>query len=156
MPIKHVIFTSQYSACERPGWRNWAVISITDINFADAPLQPGWLDVLRLKFDDFSQPSDDGYVLMGDLQARAINQFVRRVHDDSRCEGVLVHCWAGISRSAAVAKWIAERHGLSFPAEYDEYNKHVYTTLREQHLLKESGDNGHMDKLMNFLRQHAD
>ena len=45
MAIKYVIFCSQQSACERPSWRNWAVISITDINFADAPLQPGWLDV---------------------------------------------------------------------------------------------------------------
>jgi predicted protein tyrosine phosphatase len=135
MPIKHVIFTSQLSACERASWRNWVVISITDINFADAPLQPGWLDVLRLRFDDISEISDDEYVRIGDVQARAIIQFVRRMHDDSRVEGILVHCWAGVSRSAAVAKWISERYGLSFPADHECYNKHVYNLLRSEHSL---------------------
>ena len=134
MAIKYVIFCSQQSACERPSWRNWAVISITDINFADAPLQPGWLDVLRLKFDDISDISHDGYVRMGDLQARAIIQFVRRMHDDTRIEGILVHCWAGVSRSAAVAKWISESYDLSFPKDYEYHNKHVYDLLRSEHL----------------------
>jgi predicted protein tyrosine phosphatase len=152
--LKHVIFTSQQSACSRPAWSNWAVISITDVGTDDARLQHGWHDILRLGFDDIDHHVD-GYVMCGEFHARAIIEFVTRCNDE-KVEGILVHCYAGISRSAAVAKWIAERHGLSFPADYDEYNKHVYTTLREQHLLKESGDGGCMDKLMNFLSQHAD
>jgi predicted protein tyrosine phosphatase len=135
MPIKHVIFCSQQSACERAAWRNWAVISITDIDFADAPLQEGWLDVLRLKFDDIAEISHEGYVRMGELQARAIIQFVMRMHDDKRCEGILVHCWAGVSRSAAVAKWISERYQLSFPKDYEYANQHVYMLLREEYMI---------------------
>jgi hypothetical protein len=93
--------------------------------------------------------------MCGEFHARAIIEFVTRCNDE-KVEGILVHCYAGISRSAAVAKWVSERHGQSFPAEYAEYNKHVYTTLLEEHLLKESGDGGCVDKLKSFLRQHAD
>jgi predicted protein tyrosine phosphatase len=135
MPIKHVIFASQHSACERPAWRNWAVISITDLNFADAPLQEDWLDVLRLKFDDISEMDHDGYVRMDELQAHAIIEFARRMHEDERCEGILVHCWAGVSRSAAVAKWISEKYGLPFPKDYEYANQHVYKLLRAEHSL---------------------
>ncbi|WP_283742988.1 hypothetical protein [Sideroxydans sp. CL21] len=135
MTIKHVIFVSQQSACERAAWRNWSVISITDINFVDAPLQSGWQDVLRLKFDDISEINHDGYVRMGELQARAVIEFVQRMNEDKRCEGILVHCWAGVSRSAAVAKWISERYRLSFPKDYAYANQHVYMLLREESLL---------------------
>ena len=134
MPVKHVIFTSQNSACERPAWRNWAVISITDVGTNDAQLNQGWLDVLRLGFDDIDHEIA-GYVLMGDLHARAIIQFVMRMHDDKRCEGILVHCWAGVSRSAAVAKWIAERYKLRFPDGYEYANQHVYMLLREEYMI---------------------
>jgi len=46
-------------------------------------------------------------------------------------EGIMVHCKAGISRSAAVAKWIAEIYQLPFNHAYDYYNKHVYKMLSE-------------------------
>jgi len=53
------------------------------------------------------------------------------LRDSHEVEGVLVHCHAGISRSAAVAKWIAEKYELPYPERYMLYNKHVYRTLRE-------------------------
>jgi len=65
-------------------------------------------------------------------QARQIIDFVKKCHM-CRCEGILVHCKAGISRSAAVAKWIAERHKLDFPADYSLFNQHVYATLQAEH-----------------------
>lgn len=132
--LKHVIFTSQQSACSRLAWNNWAVISITDVGADDARLQQGWHDILRLGFDDIHH-EEYGYIICEAFHARAIIAFVERCNDE-KVEGILVHCYAGISRSAAVAKWISERHGLTFPAEYDQYNKHVYTTLTEEYMLK--------------------
>ncbi len=132
--LKHVIFTSQQSACSRPAWSNWAVISITDSGTDDSRLLSGWHNILRLVFDDIDH--DDGeYVLCSEFHARAIIEFVERCNDE-KVEGILVHCRAGISRSAAVAKWISERYGMTFPVEYDQYNKHVYTTLTEEYMLK--------------------
>ena len=134
MPIRHVIFTSMQSACERPAWRNWAVISVTDVGADDAPLQRGWHDVFWLGFDDIEHEVD-GYLMFGEYHAREIIQFVKRCAEDNKVEGILVHCRAGISRSAAVAKWICDRHQLAFPADYDQYNQNVYKTLQEEHLL---------------------
>jgi len=132
--LKHVIFTSAESACGRPAWSNWAVISITDSGADDARLQLGWDRVLRLSFDDIDH--DDGeFVLFDEHHAQAILEFVQ-LCDEENVEGILVHCKKGISRSAAVAKWICQKHGLSFPVDYAEYNKLIYTVLREVYLLK--------------------
>ena len=54
-------------------------------------------------------------------------EFVRLVAPN--VEGILVHCKAGISRSAAVAKWICERFDLPFSDRYTQFNQHVYTML---------------------------
>jgi predicted protein tyrosine phosphatase len=45
---------------------------------------------------------------------------------------IYVHCWAGISRSAAVAVWANDYLELNMPKlnSYGIYNKHIYTTLR--------------------------
>jgi predicted protein tyrosine phosphatase len=126
--MRQVRFVSHADAEAHPALSSWAVISITDINYADANLQHGWHDVLRLKFDDIDDISHDGYVRMGELQARSVVDFVRRVEREG-VDGVLVHCWAGVSRSAGVAKWIAQQYDLPFLASYSLYNKHVYSLL---------------------------
>jgi predicted protein tyrosine phosphatase len=46
-------------------------------------------------------------------------------------QGLMVHCHAGIQRSATVAKAVAEQCGLTFPPAYDIYNKLVYRKPRE-------------------------
>jgi len=133
MPIKHVIFTSKNEAERRPAWHNWAVISVSGFG-SQANLKQGWYDILRLEFDDITEP-EEPYVLFSEQQARDIIEFVEFCSDE-KLEGILVHCFAGISRSAAVAKWISDKYDLSFPKDYDQYNKHVYQVLREEHLLK--------------------
>ena len=47
---------------------------------------------------------------------------------------IVVHCWAGQSRSKAVAKFISDYFGYltTYPIKWDEpYNKHVYNILQE-------------------------
>jgi predicted protein tyrosine phosphatase len=139
LAIKHVIFTSKKEAERRAGWDVWAVISITDFAYTEhgsqAKLKEGWFDILRLEFDDITAPQEP-YVLFSAQQAREIIEFVQRCNDE-KLEGILVHCRAGISRSAAVAKWVSDKYNLAFPENYDQYNLHVYQVLREEHLLKD-------------------
>ena len=86
--------------------------------------------VHRLEFHDIeAERKDEPYVLMSEQQALELVNFVNSVA--SEVEGVIVHCRAGISRSAAVAKWIAEAYGIKFNHEYPHYNKHVYKLLVE-------------------------
>lgn len=91
-----------------------------------------WSAVLYLQFHDVdpkgcSEEWKAQYVLFGDAQAKTIITFLdERAKQDLR---VWAHCEGGISRSAAVAKFIAERYQLYFPEGYGVYNKHVYRTL---------------------------
>lgn len=133
MPLKHVIFTSREAAEEKAGWSNWAVISISEPDCYPANLKEGWRGILRLEFHDIDR-HEEPYVLFSEQQARDIISFVSRCQA-GEAKGIVVHCKAGISRSAAVAKWIADRYGLTFPEGYSLYNKHVYRVLRDEHLL---------------------
>ena len=132
MPLQKVIYTGQQSAEEIQGLDDWAVISITEPDWYQAKLKEGWHDILRLEFHDIDQ-YEEPYVLFGEQQARDIIQFVRNCHAGG-VNGIVVHCKAGISRSAAVAKWIAGNYNMAFPDGYSLYNKHVYRVLRVQGL----------------------
>jgi hypothetical protein len=125
--MKTVVFKSRKEAEIVSAMPGWAVISINGLD--PARLQVGWHEVLRLEFDDIDV-DEEPYILFGEYHARQIEQFVQRCNDNG-LEGVLVHCNAGISRSAAVAKWISEKYGLPFPHGYMLFNKHVYRVLRE-------------------------
>lgn len=51
--------------------------------------------------------------------------------DPLRYSHFIIHCFAGISRSAAVAKWINDYLELDIEKynKYTQHNKHVYDTL---------------------------
>lgn len=80
--------------------------------------------VLNLQFDDFEEP-ESGIKLMNEQQAAQIIDFLMQ-HQDT--ETILIHCFAGKSRSAAVGKFAAELYGFPAP-EYPYYNKWVYGML---------------------------
>jgi predicted protein tyrosine phosphatase len=87
-----------------------------------------WRDVLRLKFHDV-EPELDGYdyVIFSHDDVKKIFDFLKK-HEDEIDE-VVVHCEAGISRSAAVSKFIAVIYGLEFPENYMLYNRNIFSTL---------------------------
>lgn len=100
--MRTVLFCSQKEAQARPAWPNWAIISITDYRTYPASLKEGWQRVLRLEFDDIDQP-EEPYQMFTEQQAREVIEFVQDC-TGSGIDGILVHCHAGVSRSAAVAK----------------------------------------------------
>ena len=80
------------------------LISINDME--DEPLEvlheEKYLDVLRIWFSDIDKEIDDESVkLMSKNDAREILEFVTKYVDKATM--IVVHCAAGISRSAAVA-----------------------------------------------------
>lgn len=121
-------FTGRSQAEALYGRSHWAVISITQPG-EKVDLRSGWHSVLRLHFHDIDQP-EDPYTLFDESHAKQIIDFVSAVNDSGQVEGILVHCQAGISRSAAVARWIADQCELPFPDGYSLYNKYVYRVLR--------------------------
>lgn len=90
----------------------------------------GWNDVSYQVFDDITGASG-GLVMFDVGQASDIIKFI----DSHDCD-VVVHCEAGMSRSAAVAKWISDnreeiklvhhKDGIGTVAHYNDY---VYKTM---------------------------
>ena len=108
------------------------MISITGYNPYDPPnhaqLHPDWKFLLRVEFDDVSIRGDYWHGITED-QAAHIIAFLDAVQH--KVEKVVVHCLAGVSRSAGLAKFIAERYGLGFDHGYGLYNRLVYDTLKQ-------------------------
>ena len=120
-----------------------AIISITGFNPYDVPnqaqLQPDWGEVLRLEFDDVSIRGDHLHGITPN-QAGQVIEFLNAVQH--KVDKVVVHCVAGVSRSAGVAKFIAERYGLDFDHGYGLYNRLVYDTLKELEIEVRDGETG--------------
>jgi len=104
------------------------VISITHPN--DQANLSGWEDVVRFEFDDITIQTC-GYVMF-DLDM-AIKMVDSVMNTDKQ---ILVHCDAGMSRSAAVCRFFVEHKKLTYRdypgniGTWSLYNKHVYATLR--------------------------
>lgn len=130
--ITSVYFCSEDCACQLTPRHFTGIISITGNHEAD--LREGWGDVLRLKFDDIdtemtSKEAQHYRLFEGDDAVNVLNWLEE---NEDIIEQVIVHCAAGISRSAAVAKFIAEHYKIkNFNHQYTLYNKHVYRVLRE-------------------------
>lgn len=123
------------------------VISINDPGAADgvAKLSEGWHDVLRVIFWDVVEKLD-GLVWGKDAavdpmtkeQGKEIADFIKRNWDRS----IIVHCRAGISRSAAVAEILFQlgwedfppihRSPFMFKTNTSLANIHVIRLLREE------------------------
>ncbi|HEY9209970.1 MAG TPA: hypothetical protein VIO56_01055 [Methylotenera sp.] len=128
--VTKVIFVGRATAETTPGWGDWAVVSITEPGIpGEAKLMPGWHSICRVHFHDVDPniPCGEPHVLMNEADGLKITQFVREVAPG--VDGILVHCKAGVSRSAAVAKWIARQFDVPFNHTYDHYNKYVFDML---------------------------
>lgn len=85
--------------------------------------------VLTLYFDDIEKPQTDAQRFTNE-QAAEIIRFIRAHSDD--VDSLLIHCFAGISRSKAVAKFAREMLGLP-PMNDNFYNEYVYAMLKQNH-----------------------
>lgn len=101
-----------------------------------------YVEVLFLYFDDINPDEIDGSpkfpFAFSDFDARSIINFVKRHMDNGDFDEIVVHCEAGISRSQAVALFIA-KHMLHDDDLYEQLyndptklrggNKYVYSKL---------------------------
>ena len=82
-------------------------------------------DVLTLYFDDIEEP-DHGLRLISFPQAIAIVKFIKAHAED--VDTLLIHCFAGVSRSRAVGAFAREILDIP-PTDDTDYNEYVYALL---------------------------
>ena len=125
--IREVTFLSQAGAeAMRPLPRE-GIISITGSGYPPAMLRKGWRHVLRLEFDDVEVPFF-GAAHFDKDHAEEILRWLDEV--EGKVDKVFVHCHGGRSRSAAVAKFIAEKYDLSGGIRVcEEHNGRIYRML---------------------------
>lgn len=105
--IRSVDFISQAAAELLPGRplrSNVAVISIATPG-AREPILADFKHLLRMAFHDVEDDAEP-WVVFDSQHAKAVIDFVDQLHATDEPMDVIVHCKAGISRSAAVALYI--------------------------------------------------
>lgn len=133
--FERALFLSRVEAEAFPGHPGAVLVSITDPETPAPALGPYWRDVLRLQFydadDDVAEAVErEGLVVCHEPDARRIVSFLERWHGEPEGPPELVaHCEAGVSRSAAVARFAAERYGLAFRWDHPWYNGRVLRLL---------------------------
>lgn len=121
------------------------LISITDPEKPKPAFVYKWNDILRLEFEDLC-PDECKSIGRGDLLINAqlfsendavkILDFIAKVAKRDDNAEVVVHCKMGVSRSAAVALFLAEKFGeITNPPEYIKKhcrpNPYVIKTLAQ-------------------------
>jgi len=131
--IRSVDFISRLKAESLPARNDLAVISITEPEADPAVISCDEDRILRLVFHDVDPGSETEtcWTLFDTAHAEQVLGFVRRVHVDPQEFDLVIHCRAGISRSAALALFAAADTGCDFPRKpfAGLANKHMLTTL---------------------------
>ena len=97
------------------------------VNNRKVRLDDGWASVLRLWFHDIDCQRD-GYTLFSPTQADELIRWLKK--HENKLRGVMVHCAQGVSRSAAVARFIAKAYGLPFNENKGAlFNRFVFNML---------------------------
>lgn len=106
-------------------------ISILSPGRAPAALHPGIDPVLRLYFEDTTgkEGASPAPGTFNSDQARETLDFVRHHRDKPEPCHLLVHCEAGISRSAAVAVFAASECGIPLTGQFAFLNPCVLSVL---------------------------
>ena len=114
--------------------KNMALISITDIEDKDIHIPfHKWENVTKLNFHDIDE-KQEGMTLFNVQMARQIIKFVLGLPDN--VNRIVVHCYAGISRSAAIVRFLQKFvyegcFNPQFWISYNMYNRKVFSALSQ-------------------------
>lgn len=120
--------------------KNFSFISIYGFeNYEDPPKFNGaiWKSGIQLQFDDVDDEIKYHAPVkrLSEDQCLVIVSFLENLHSTQEDENVVVHCLAGVSRSAAVAKFISDYY-IGDRDKYSRnlmFNKSVYRKLEKCH-----------------------
>lgn len=112
---------------------NMALISINDPGYKNKIDYSAWKHNLILEFNDIDKPMN-GYFMFDDWYAKRLIDFVLQLPEN--INQIVVHCYAGVSRSGAVVRFL-QKHiypscfNSDFWLKYTMDNHRVYSTLEK-------------------------
>ena len=132
MSIIDHVFMSRSKFVDTVGTSDKIFISIVgeETNYKRPYLNGCWYVGLFLKFDDCENTKDG--ILMTDDDAKQIINFLVDFQNKKTEFELIVHCFAGISRSAAIIKFFEDyisRESNKKYTLYPYYNKFIYSKL---------------------------
>jgi len=133
MSIIDHVFMSRSKFVDTVGTSDKIFISIVgeETNYKRPYLNGCWYVGLFLKFDDCENTKDG--ILMTDDDAKQIINFLVDFQNKKTEFELIVHCFAGISRSAAIIKffedYILPNDAIKKYPLYSNYNKFIYNKL---------------------------
>ena len=116
-----------------------AYISIYgNVDYDNTPLNINkdlWFDGIQLNFDDCDNTGTGELKIISYEQVCVIVDFTKKIDLSVFSIDIIVHCFAGISRSAGVAKFINDCFDLKLPRYEGLYvfNRDVYNQLRKRY-----------------------
>lgn len=137
MAIKMVQFIPRYVAEAIEGYPDRALISVYSIKDTIPVHKAGWYEILQLRFNDVDalNPERPELELFNHDHAKMIIGKILNWNEKDEIERLIVHCHAGVSRSAAIAKFAADMLRLdNFNHKYPLYNKLVYRVLMNEYM----------------------
>jgi predicted protein tyrosine phosphatase len=123
-------FTAERILAIEGDFPNVGLISITDPD-RKLRLRSTWASVLQIRFRNLEDAYHRQVAPFTEYYAEQIVKWLRQNED--RFKGVYVHCVYGLSRSAAVAKFVAEVYNIPLNAEKTRfYDPLTYGLLKAQ------------------------
>jgi len=124
-----VIVMGQASAMKYvPETDNEVCISIVTTEWSGVPtveLNPKFKDILRLSFDDILSINHNNSDGLDEADARRAVEFFGKYVKTA--DKIIIHCFAGLSRSRSMAGTLCECFNLPF--KYNIRNKNVYNMI---------------------------
>lgn len=131
MTRPQVLFLPAFEALRMVPPAHWAAISITDRRSEPAALHRNWECLHRVSFDDVEHDIADRFIGMSDQQAYRVVRYLERIRRRGDVHGIMVHCGAGVSRSAAVAVFAAAYFGVAVNGNAEGLNVDVLRRLKK-------------------------
>ena len=136
-----------------------SVISIVSTDEAEVAFEenPNLQSVLRLRFNDLTDEADEEGIPYGEpVPAQKDFEGLKEFVDVLDCDHLIIHCWEGSSRSAAVAAAVYEYRGSKDTLKKGERfcpNPLVHTLARRELFTTQADRSATSHPMVNFRWQ---